>query len=209
MKPNLPWNVMQRTLSFALAVLLCGAPELLAQSTQAPPPQNNTQQNSQTSSPTNGTQSDAQQNQSQQQAAPAQKPPASQSLDVDPAKGPLQPVTPPSQDTTLPNAPSATQQQSTQTTVPPPQAQTEQKPAAPSAPQGVAVAGEAKTNGGPASKPAGTAIAPAKQSQKRSLLIKIGAIGAGAAALGAIYGLTRSTPARPPNASNTGGVIAH
>jgi len=64
------------------------------------------------------------------------------------------------------------------------------------------VAGEAKTNGGPASQPAGTAIAPAKQRQMRSLIIKIGAIGAGAAALGAIYGLTRSTPSHPPNAAS-------
>lgn len=182
MKPNSPWNMAQRALALSLALLLCGVPEALAQAAQ--------QQSS-----------SAQQTQQQQQ--PTQKP--SQSLDVDPSKGPLQPVTPATPDSQLPAAPSASP--SAQQTVPPAQTQ-KTAPAAP-APQGVAAAGEAKTNGGPASEPAGTAIAPAKQRQMRSLLIKIGAIGAGAAALGAIYGLTRSTPSHPPNASTTGAIPAH
>lgn len=170
---HFPWNPVQRALALLLASLLCGIPEAVAQSAQsaqAPPAQTG----------------------SQQQAAPAQKP--NQSLDVDPSKGPLQPVTPSSPDASLPNAPSASQPAAQN--LPSTQDQTQQAPPA-TAPQGVAVAGEARTNGGPASKPAGTAIAPAKQRQMRSLLIKIGAIGAGAAALGVVYGLTRSTSSHP------------
>jgi hypothetical protein len=75
---------------------------------------------------------------------------------------------------------------------------TQQQPA--QAPTGTAAAPGIKTAGGAASRPAGTAIAPAKQHQTRSLLIKIGAIAAGAAALGAVYGLSRSSPSVPPGA---------
>lgn len=182
MKPNFPWNGMQRALALSLAFSMCGVPEALTQAAQS---------------------SQQQSSSAQQQQQPTQKP--SQSLDVDPSKGPLQPVTPATPDNQLPTAPSVTQP--SQQTVPPAQTQ-KTAPAAP-APQGVAAAGEAKTNGGPASEPAGTAIAPAKQRQMRSLLIKLGAIGAGAAALGAIYGLTRSTPSHPAAGSTTGAVPSH
>jgi cobalamin biosynthesis Mg chelatase CobN len=67
-------------------------------------------------------------------------------------------------------------------------------------PEGTAAARAAKTIGGPASKPAGSAIAPAKQSQRRSLLIKLGAIAGAGAALGTVYALTRGTPSKPPGA---------
>jgi hypothetical protein len=70
----------------------------------------------------------------------------------------------------------------------------------PSSPEGTATARSARTLGGPASKPAGSAIAPAKQHQRRSLLIKIGAIAGAGAALGTVYALTRGTPSRPPGA---------
>jgi hypothetical protein len=189
MKPNFPWNLAQRALALALATLLCGGPQLLAQTAQSTQSSNSTQSQQQAQPTT--TQSNPQQ---QQQAVPAQKP--SQSLDVDPSKGPLQPV-PSSTSENEPATPNAQQPAN----APTPQPQT-QKPQTPTpAPQGVAVAGEAKTSGGPASEPAGTAIAPAKQHQMRSLLIKIGAIGAGAAALGAIYALSRGTSSHPPNAA--------
>jgi hypothetical protein len=67
-------------------------------------------------------------------------------------------------------------------------------------PEGTAAARAAKTIGGPASKPAGSAIAPAKQRQVRSLLIKIGAIAGAGVALGTVYALTRGTPSKPPGA---------
>jgi hypothetical protein len=44
------------------------------------------------------------------------------------------------------------------------------------------------------------AIAPAKQHQVRSFLIKLGAIAGGAVAIGTVYALSRSSPSRPPGA---------
>jgi hypothetical protein len=111
-----------------------------------------------------------------------------QSATPDPSKGPLQP-----NDTALPNAPSTTQQQQDQN----------QQPEVKEQPLGAAAAQAGPASGGPASRPAGTAIAPAKQHQTRALLIKIGAIAAGAAAVGVIYGLSRGTPSLPPGASTT------
>ena len=108
----------------------------------------------------------------------------------DPSKGPLKP-----NDQTLPNAPSATPQQQQQTSQDQQQSQ--------EAPLGAAAAQAAKTSGGAASKPAGTAIAPAKQRQTRSLLIKVGAIAAGAAAVGIVYALSRGTSSVPPGANQT------
>jgi hypothetical protein len=67
-------------------------------------------------------------------------------------------------------------------------------------PLGTAAAEGAKTYGGGASRPAGVAIAPAKQKQSRSFLIRMGAIMAGAAALGTVYALTKKTGPTPPNA---------
>lgn len=103
---------------------------------------------------------------------------------VDPSKGPLQPI-PPS--TTPPDAPAAQQKQ-------PPAAEQ------PKQPLGTAVGQQGVTVGGPASTPAGAAIAPAKQRQYRSLLIRIGAIAAAGAAVGAVVALTRSSPSHPPGA---------
>lgn len=65
-------------------------------------------------------------------------------------------------------------------------------------PDGTAAARAAKVIGGPASKPAGSAIAPAKQRQTRSLLIKLGVIAGAGLALGTVYALSRSAPNRPP-----------
>lgn len=107
------------------------------------------------------------------------------------------PTTAPATNATMPDAPQA-QPNSSQTQAPPqnatPQAQQ------PNQPEGTAAARAARTIGGPASKPAGSAIAPAKQRQMRSLLIKIGAIAGAGAALGTVYALTRGTPSKPPGA---------
>jgi hypothetical protein len=85
----------------------------------------------------------------------------------------------------LPNAPSTQQDQTN--------AKQKDK-----TPLGAAAAEAGVTAGGPASRPAGTAIAPAKQGQKRSLLIKLGLIAAGGAAVGAVYALSRGTSSVPP-----------
>jgi hypothetical protein len=142
-----------------------------------------------------------------QSAQPAPPPQQTQqqnpnsTLVPDPSKGPLQPV--PSQPQALPNAPSATgAPPQTSVTAPQQPAPPQQKP---EAPLGAAAAEAGAPSGGLASKPAGNAIAPAKQRQVRSMLIKVGAIAAGAAALGIVYGLTRSTPSTPPGATTTAG----
>jgi hypothetical protein len=121
---------------------------------------------------------------------------------VDPSQGPLTPVpsttpdqTPAVQPQDLPDAPSATQGQ------PPAEQQTpaprQTKPRT-TQPVGVGTAQQAPTAGGAASKPAGAAIAPAKQKQYRSLLIKLGAIAGAGAALGTVFALSRGTKSTPP-----------
>jgi hypothetical protein len=90
----------------------------------------------------------------------------------------------------VPNPPAQTQGQSQN------QMQNQQPPA------GAAAAERGVTRGGVASRPAGVAIAPAKQHQMRSLLIKTGAIIAGAVAIGTIYALHRSTSSYPPGSGH-------
>jgi hypothetical protein len=70
----------------------------------------------------------------------------------------------------------------------------------PNRPVGTAAAEIGNASGTPASKPAGVAIAPAKQKQSRSLLIKLGAIAGVAVALGTVFALSNSTSSKPPNA---------
>lgn len=108
----------------------------------------------------------------------------------------------------LPDAPSASAQQaSSQQPTDQQQATTQQQSTdqqqgkankKSSNPVGAAAAEAGATAGGAASRPAGAAIAPAKQGQRRSLLIKLGLIAAGAGALGAVYALSRGTSSTPP-----------
>lgn len=67
-------------------------------------------------------------------------------------------------------------------------------------PLGAAAAEKARTAGGGASRPAGVAIAPAKQKRSRALWIKLGAAAAAGAAVGAVYALTRGTNSVPAGA---------
>ena len=116
----------------------------------------------------------------------------------------------------LPDAPSATlqqeQQQQQQQAAPAAQqadqqnadaqAQNGQQPAnakkKDQAPLGAAAAEKGVTAGGAASRPAGAALAPANQNQRRSLLIKLGIVAAGAAAVGTVYALSHATSSTPP-----------
>jgi hypothetical protein len=67
-------------------------------------------------------------------------------------------------------------------------------------PLGTAAAESVPTTGIAASRPAGAAIAPAKQRRVRSLLIKVGVIvGAGVAA-GTTMALSKGSPSKPPGA---------
>jgi hypothetical protein len=87
-------------------------------------------------------------------------------------------------------------------------AQTGSLPAAPlpktqpTEPQGAATAEKVSTSGGAAAKPAGVAIAPAKQHRTRSLLIKVGALAAAGVAAGTVYALSRGTPSVPPGSNS-------
>lgn len=128
---------------------------------------------------------------------PSQSPQSTPSgTTVDPSKGPLQPI--PTE--TLPNAPRTVYPgrdsdvtPNPQNATPPPQTKAEPQ----QEPLGAATAEGVPTVGGGASRPAGAAIAPAKQNQKRSLLLKMGLIAAAGVAAGTVYGLSKGTSAKP------------
>jgi hypothetical protein len=178
-------------LSATLALALTLTPEMFAQ--QAGVQQQSQQPQQQNAQPAPAT---AQPETPTERAAPASQAPTGTT--VNPSQPPLQPVT------TYPGA-SETQQDQANTP-----AENENAAKAPEAPQpkqqpsqpvGAATAERVPTRGGAAAKPAGAAIAPAKQHQTRSLLIKIGAIAAAGAALGTVYALSRGTSSTPPNAT--------
>jgi hypothetical protein len=64
-------------------------------------------------------------------------------------------------------------------------------------PLGAATAEGVPVVGGAASRPAGEAIAPDKQKQRRSLLLKIGLIAAVGVAAGVVAGATKGTSSKP------------
>jgi len=185
-------------LSLALATLLCVTPEMLCAQQAGPATQNppaETQQTAQPNAP--ATQAPAATNQS---ATPAAQP----GTQVNPAQAPLSPVENPNAQQAPEEAPVQEQQpagtQAQPATQNVPNAPSAQKPAEPA---GTAAAEKGRTVGGAASQPAGTAIAPAKQGQKRSLLIKIGLIAGAGIAAGTIYALSRKTPSTPPGTTTT------
>lgn len=91
----------------------------------------------------------------------------------------------------LPNSPGAVQSQTS-----PRQANSTERPI------GTAAAEIGNASGTAASKPAGVAIAPAKQRQSRSLLIKIGAIVGVGVAVGTVMALSNASPSRPPGSQS-------
>jgi len=126
------------------------------------------------------------------QSAPA---PAINGTTVNPSQGPLMPVPAPE------TQPSPSQQKQ-----PEPSTQLSERPAQqPSTvitePLGTATAESVPANGGGASRPAGTAIAGAKQHQMRSLLLKIGAVAAAGVAIGTVAGLSKGTPSTAPGST--------
>jgi hypothetical protein len=88
------------------------------------------------------------------------------------------------------------------TSTPPPQSTLPQNNVPPAAqqPSGTAVAPAVQVSGSAASKPAGVAIAPPKQRQIRSWLIRFGFIAGAGAALGTVAALSAGSPGRVPNA---------
>jgi hypothetical protein len=209
---KVPKTLLTRSMAALLAFALCGICECataFAQAPQQPAPQ-------QTEQPIAGSPADQQTAPADQTAPATQQPGTTQpstvqdvppattqqsappsGSTVDPSQGPLNPV--PTQST--PDAPSATQppaqQPQTQpaTGQPGTQQQTQREPLGAAAAEGI------KTAGGGASRPAGSAIAPAKQRQVRSFLIKLGAMAAAGVAIGTVYALSKGTSSTPPNAS--------
>jgi hypothetical protein len=132
--------------------------------------------------------------------APQQNP-ATSGTTVNPSQAPLQPVT------TYPDASGNQQQPNTSAGAPQaPQPKQQPKTLQQTEPQGAATAERVPTAGGTAAKPAGVAIAPAKQHRTRSLLIKFGALAAAGVAAGTIYALSRGTPSTPPGAGTPGAI---
>jgi hypothetical protein len=77
------------------------------------------------------------------------------------------------------------------------QTNTQQKQNSPPAPVGTAAAPYVKALGVPGSKPAGAAIAPAKQRRTRSVLIKVGILLGVAVAIGTVAAASSGSPSRP------------
>ena len=94
----------------------------------------------------------------------------------------------------LPDAPTPAQpvQQSQQ--------DTSQQQAPNPMPSGTAGAKAPTVRGAPASRPIGAAIAPTKQKQRRSLLIKTGLVAGAAIAVGTVFALSKGSPSKPPGA---------
>lgn len=78
-----------------------------------------------------------------------------------------------------------------------PQPAPPQRPAVPHEPVGTAAAPYEKVTGVPASRPAGAAIAPAKQKRTRSILIKVGLIVAAGVAIGTVVALSTASSSKP------------
>lgn len=69
-----------------------------------------------------------------------------------------------------------------------------------SVPSGAAAAKAPTVRGAPASRTVGAAIAPAKQRQRRSLLIKAGLVAGACVAVGSAFALSKASPSKPPGA---------
>lgn len=187
MKARRPF--VAKFMALVVGLALCGIPECaqaLGQdggaSAQNGQPQ---QQQSNAASPQTG------QQQQQSNGASPQNSQQQQTQDatVDPSHGPLQPVPDQNQPSAQPNQNGATTPEPLPAT-PEPQQQMQQ-------PLGTATAEGVPVVGGGASRPAGAAIAPAKQNQRRSWLIKLGVLAAVGVAGGTVYALTKGTPSHP------------
>jgi hypothetical protein len=69
-----------------------------------------------------------------------------------------------------------------------------------SVPSGAAGAKAPIVRGAPASRTVGAAIAPAKQRQRRSLLIRVGLVAGACVAVGSAFALSKGSPSKPPGA---------
>jgi hypothetical protein len=77
-------------------------------------------------------------------------------------------------------------------------AQSQQQTQRPHEPVGTAAAESIQITGVAASRPAGAAVAPAKQRRVRSILIKVGALVGAGVAVGTTMALSQGSPSKPP-----------
>jgi len=193
-------------LSSTLIAGLFFSPAVLAQQNNSQPQQppqttqQPQQQNQPAAQPQANTQPTAPANTDQQtQSQPQQTNPSGTS--VNPSQAPLQPVT------TYPDASGQQQQEQPIVNTAPAQSNLPEGPQPKkqsTEPVGAASAESVPTAGGAAAKPAGVAIAPAKQHQTRSLMIKVGAALAAGAALGTVFALSHGTSSTPPGTGIAG-----
>lgn len=174
-------QLVLRALAVSLSAMLCNIPQYAA---------------AQSSASTQSAQSTQDANSQQQNANNGQ----SGTTRPDPSQAQLAPVPsarPQDNNSVPPDAPSEVQRSQQP---PAPASTVESEPAQQSStvPLGTATAQQGATRGGLASRPAGEAIAPAKQRQVHSMLIKVALVAAGAAAVGTVVGLTRGTSSIPP-----------
>jgi hypothetical protein len=92
----------------------------------------------------------------------------------------------------LQNPPSNRQNSSSQ-----PSQDPQQNDATPTEPVGTAAAPGVTRTGVTASKPAGAAIAPAKQRRVRTILISLVVVAAAGVAIGTVAGISRTSPSQP------------
>lgn len=137
----------------------------------------------------------------QAQASQTSSPSTSPSADSGtPSATPESQPAPPSHDQ-LPDSPDGVQPQtSDQAQTPTPAQSVPQPPPQGKAqqPVGAAAAQVESTTGDAAFKPAGAAIAPAKQGRKRMILLKVGALIGAGVAIGSVAALSSASPSRPP-----------
>ena len=159
---------------------LAGLPEIAAAQTAT---SSDPQTSSQTATPAVQPAAESQTDSTAQQQPAAQQPAQAQPAEQQSS----------SQD--LPNSPGAIQVQSNDAN------QSKQaQPSSTERPLGTAAAEIGSASGTTASRPAGVAIAPAKQRQSRSLLIKVGALLGVGVAVGTVFALSNASPSRPPGA---------
>jgi hypothetical protein len=127
-----------------------------------------------------------------QQATPDNSQQQQNGVMPNPAQGPLQPVPAQNQPSTENPAPESSTEAVPATPAPQPKPEQQVQQ-----PLGAATAEGVPTVGGAASRPAGMAIAPAKQNQRRSLLIKLGLLAAAGIAVGTVVGLSKGTSVNP------------
>ena len=131
-----------------------------------------------------------------QEADPAGAPEKQQTNSAGPASPAVGPES-------LPDSPGAAQYPSiaqndtqSQPVPPPPQ----NPPAEKQKPVGTAAAETSTTTGFAVSRPAGAALAPAKQRRSRTILISVAAVVGAAVAVGMVAALSKGTPSKPPGA---------